>query len=70
MLPNSASGRKSAFRASFRPDSKSGRLQNLASGLPSAGRRADFEAFPIRIRLKSGPETQFSGPEALLHNIG
>ena len=32
-----------------------------------AGRRADFEAFPTRIRPKSG---SISGPEALLRNIG
>jgi hypothetical protein len=33
------------------------------SGRPSAGRRADFEAFPTRTRPKSG----ISGPEARLH---
>ncbi len=34
----------------------SGKLQHRPSGWPKAGRRPDFEAFPIRIRPKSGPE--------------
>jgi hypothetical protein len=41
--------------------------QNRPSRRPSAGRAADFEAFPIRIRPKSGP---ISGSEALLRTIG
>ncbi len=35
---------------------ESGKHKNRTSGRPSAGRRADFEAFPIRIRPKSGLE--------------
>ncbi len=33
-----------------------GKLQNRPSGLPPAGRRADFDVSPIRIRPKSAPE--------------
>ena len=48
-------GRRSGFRAGFR----AGELQNRPSGRPSAGRRAVFKVFPIRIRLNSGPESRF-----------
>ncbi len=47
MLP----GRKSSFRAGFRPHSNRESLK--------AGRRADVDAFPIRMRPKSGPEARF-----------
>ncbi len=33
----------------------SGKLQKRPSGRPKSGRKADFEAFPTRIRLESGP---------------
>ncbi len=49
-------GRKSAFRAEFRPDS---RRECLTIG-PPAGRRTDFDAFPIRIWAKSGQQARFS----------
>ncbi len=48
-------GRKSGFRAGFRPDSS---LESLIIG-PPAGRRADVEDFTRRIRPKSGPEARF-----------
>ncbi len=35
-----------------------GKPSNRPSGRPSAGRRADFEAFPSRVRPKSGPEAR------------
>ena len=47
MLCNSASG-----QAGLRPDFD-------RENRPSAGRKADFEALPIRIRPKSGPEARF-----------
>ncbi len=46
-------GRKSCFRAGFR------KPQKRPSGLPKAGRRADFEALPARIQPKSCPEARF-----------
>ena len=48
-------GRKSSFRVGFPPDSS---LQSIRIG-PSTGRRTDFEALPISIRPKSGPEARF-----------
>jgi hypothetical protein len=47
--------RRSGFRAGFQPDSN---REGLRIGL-SAGRRADFEVFPTRVRPKSGPEARF-----------
>ncbi len=53
-------GRKSGFWAESRPDSNQESLKiGPSAGRPSAGRRADFEAFPIRIRPKSGPQGRF-----------
>ncbi len=37
-----------------------GKPRNRPSGRPSAGRTADFEASPIRIRPKCGPAARFS----------
>ncbi len=54
-------GRKSGFRAG------SGKHRNRPSGRPSAGRTADFEAFPIRNRATSSPEARCP---ARKHNIG
>ena len=54
-------GRQSGVRLGFRPDSS---RENLKISTP-AGRRADFEAFPIRLR----PGSPISGPEAVLCNI-
>ena len=48
-------GRKSGFRAGFRPDSS---RENIKVCLHT-GRRAEFEAFPIRIRSKSVPGVRF-----------
>ena len=48
-------GWKSGFRAGFRPDSN---RENIKIG-PSAGRRADFEACPSRIRPTPGPDDRF-----------
>jgi hypothetical protein len=42
------------FRAIFRPVS----IRESFEIAPPAGRRADFEAFPIRIRPTSGPEAR------------
>ncbi len=42
-----------------------GKYRNRPPGRPSAGRRADFDAFPVAVRPKSGRE----GPEAILRNI-
>ena len=53
MLP----GQNSGFRAGFRPVSL---RENLKIG-PPAGRRADSEAYPIRLRPKSDPEARFPG---------
>ena len=51
-------GRKSAFRAGFWPDCYRESTE-LALGRPSAGRRADFGAFPVAVRPQSGPEGRF-----------
>jgi hypothetical protein len=61
MLPNRASGpgRKPGFRARSRPDSSRIKPQSRPSGRPSAGRRADSQAFPMRVRPKSGPDALF-----------
>ncbi len=65
MFRNSASGPKIGLprRISdcYREDTEIG---------PSAGRRADFGAFPIAVRPKIWPAEPISGPEALLRNIG
>ncbi len=45
----------------------SGEPENQCFGRPEGQPEADFEAFPTRIRSKSGP---ISGLEALLRNIG
>jgi hypothetical protein len=45
--------RTSGFRETFQ-------IRPSGRPLPLAGRRADFEIFPIRIRPKSGPETPIS----------
>ncbi len=59
-------GRKSGFRAGFRPDSgrESLRICPLAGG-PKAGRMAALHAFPIRIRPKSCPEARFPAGSAI-----
>ncbi len=52
---NRKQGRKSAFRARFRPDCH---RESTKIG-PPAGRRADFDIFPVAVRPKSGPEGRF-----------
>ncbi len=37
-----------------------GTYRNRPSGRPKAGRRADFNAFPVAVRPKSGPEGRFT----------
>ena len=54
MLRNSASGPETELPGWMSAGFKSAEFQNLPSGRPSA-----FEAFPIRIRPKSGPEGRF-----------
>ena len=58
-------GRRSGFRAGFRPDSKSGNDNNRLCGRPSAGRGSRLESDRDKIR----PGSQSSGPEAILRNI-
>ncbi len=58
MLRNIASGTEinlPGWKSGFRAGNLIGKNLNRPSGRPSAGRRADVEAFPIRIRPKSGP---------------
>ncbi len=55
MSLNGAAGPKMGFLLDF-GRIPVGRASNLPCGQPSAGHRADFEAFPNRIRPKSGPE--------------
>jgi hypothetical protein len=59
-------GRKSCFWARLRLDSS---RESLQIGLPSAGHRTEFEAFPFESGRKPARKPD-SGPEALLHNIG
>ena len=51
MLCNSASGPEIGFPDRISAGLQSARPQNRRSGRPSAGRRADFDAFPTRIRI-------------------
>ncbi len=53
-------GRKSAFRAGL-AGLLPGRHRNRPFGRPKAGRRAEFGAFPVAVRPKSGPEGRFTG---------
>ena len=64
-------GRKLAFWAGFWPDCHRERTESgpAAGRRPSAGRRADFGAFPVAVRPKIRPGRPISGPEALLRNI-
>ncbi len=48
-------GQQFVFQAGFRPDSH---RESFKIG-PPAGRRADFDAFRIRIRPKANPEARF-----------
>ncbi len=52
-------GWKSAFRAEFWPDC----CREITDIGPPAGRRADFDAFPVAVRPKSGPEAPLRNME-------
>jgi hypothetical protein len=58
MFGISASGPEMGLPGRISAGFQSGEPQNRSSGRPKAGRRAEFEAFPIR-RPKSGLEGQF-----------
>ncbi len=60
MLCNNASGSEIVFQGQISAGFLSGKLPNRPSGRPKAGRRADFEAFPIRIRPECVPEARFA----------
>jgi hypothetical protein len=59
ILCNSASGREIGLPGWISRGDYSGHPHTRPSGRPLAGRRADFEALPTRIRPKSGPEARF-----------
>ncbi len=52
------SGREVGLPGRVSAGFESGKLQNRPSGRPKAGQRADFEAFPTRIRPKPSPEAR------------
>ena len=56
MLRNSASGPEIGLPGRILAGLLPGKHRNWPSGRPSAGRRADFGAFPVAVRPKSGPE--------------
>ncbi len=60
MLRNSASGPELGLPGRIFAALLPGKHRNRSSGRPSAGRRADFGAFPVAVRLKSGPEVRSS----------
>ncbi len=59
MLCNSASKPEIGLLGRMSAGLQSGTPQNRPSGRPSAGRRADFDVCPTRIRPKSGREARF-----------
>ncbi len=59
LLRNSAFGQEIWLPARISAGFKLEKFQNRPSGRPKAGRRADFEAFPISIRPRTGPEARF-----------
>ena len=56
MLRNIASGPEIGLPGRVLAGLLPGQHRNRPSGRPSAGRMADFGAFPVAVRLKSGPE--------------
>ncbi len=58
-LLNTSSGPEIGLPCRMSAGFWSGEPQSQPSGPPKAGRRADFEALPIRIQLISGPEVVF-----------
>jgi hypothetical protein len=67
MLRKTASGPEIVLRGWSSAGFESGTPQNRPPGLPKAGRRADSEVFPIRIRPKSGPEDLAPARKHLKH---
>ncbi len=59
MLRNTASGLEIRLPGRILAGLLHGKHRNRPSGRPSAGRRADFGAFPVAVRPKSGPEVRF-----------
>ncbi len=59
MLRNNASGPEIGIPDRISAGFLSGKHQIRPFGRPKASRRADFDAFPTRIRPKSGPEVRF-----------
>ena len=60
VLRNSASGPEIGLPGWILAGLLPGKHRNRSSGRPSAGRRADFGAFPVAVRPKSGPEGRFT----------
>ncbi len=58
MLRNSASGPEIGIPGRISAGFHSGKPRSRPSGRPKAGRRADFEDLPTRIRPKAGPEAR------------
>jgi hypothetical protein len=56
MLRNSASGPDIRLPGRVLDGLLPGKHRNRPSGHPKAGRKADFDAFPVAVRPKSGPE--------------
>ncbi len=79
MLRTNASGPEIGLPGRILVGLPPGKDRNRPSGRPKAGRRADFDAFPVAVRPKSNPEGRFPArkhycvtsniAEALLRNI-
>ena len=61
MLRNSVSGLEIGVPSRILAGLPPGKDRNRLSGRPKAGPRADFGAFPVAVRRKSGPEIRFPG---------
>ncbi len=59
MLRNNASGPEIGLPGWILTGLLSGKHRKQLSGRPSAGRRANFGAFPVAVLPKSGPEGRF-----------
>ncbi len=59
MLRNGASGPEIGLPGTILAGMLPGKHRNRPFGRPSAGRRADFGAFPVAVRPKSAPEARF-----------
>ena len=60
MLRNNASGPEIGLPGRILAGLLPEKHRNRPSGRPSAGRRADFGAFPVAVRPQSGPEGRFT----------